>query len=104
MMCFFAAITKKNKHMVVVFTEKLFFKIGDNLISDDAEWCVSASAYRFLHTLFDEYKRAVMSFDKQVMDFYKSNPPREFEDDFDKNGYSAFVTRWYSLYDKAITT
>ena len=37
------------------------------------------------------------------MDFYKANPPREFEDDFDKDGYSAFVTEWYSLYDKAIS-
>ena len=36
------------------------------------------------------------------MDFYKSNPPREFENDFDKDGYSSFVTEWYGLYDKAV--
>jgi len=134
------------------------------LLSDDTEWCVSASVYRFLHTLFEnhfmgaeeflipccghtmipsedkmsvsiigcnngidfniiheeeniaiitannaeyripfaDYKNAVISFAKQVMDFYKSNPPREFEDNFDKDGYSAFVTEWYSLYDKAV--
>ena len=52
---------------------------------------------------FEEYKSAVISFAKQVMDFYQANPPREFEDEFDKDGYSAFVTEWYSLYDKAIT-
>ena len=43
-----------------------------------------------------------MSFANQVMDFYKSNPPRAFEDDFDKDGYSAFVTEWYALYNKAV--
>lgn len=145
---------------------KVIFKIEDKLLSDDTEWCVSASAYRFLHTLFknhfmgaedfmipccghtmipssdglsvnisgcgngidfdiiheeetiviitagndefrlpfDEYKSAVLSFAEQVMDFYKANPPREFEDDFDRQGYSAFVAEWYSLYDKAIST
>jgi len=143
----------------------IIFKIEDQLLSDDTQWCVSASAYRFLHTLFEnhfmgaeeflipccghtmipsedkstvsiigcnngidfniiheedsiaietadhceyripfeEYKKAVISFAEQVMDFYKSNPPREFEDDFDKNGYSAFVTEWHSLYNKAIS-
>ncbi len=142
---------------------KIVFKIGDKLLSDDTEWCVSASAYRFLHTLFEnhfmgaekflipccghfmipsedkmsvnisgcsngidfniiheeesitivtadnieyhipfvEYKNAVISFAEQVMAFYQSNPPRAFEDDFDKEGYSAFVTEWYILYDKA---
>ncbi len=143
---------------------KIVLKIGDVLISDDTEWCVSASAYRFLHTLFEnhfmgsedfmipccghtmipsddkksvsiigccngidfdiiheqeyvtvvtsentkytvsfaEYKNAVISFAKQVMDFYKSNPPREFEEDFDRDGFRAFVTEWYSLYDKTV--
>lgn len=144
---------------------KIIFKFGDELLSDDTQWCVSASAYRFLHTLFEnhfmgaedflipccghtmipsedkksvriigcsngidfdiiheqeniiikttdhneytvpfvDYKNAVLSFAKQVVDFYQSNPPREFEDDFDKDGYSAFVTEWYSLYNKAIS-
>ncbi len=144
---------------------KVVFKIEDKNLSDNTEWCVSASAYRFLHTLFknhfmgaeeflipccghtiipsedkmsvniigcnsgidfniihendniaiitedniehripfDEYKNAVISFAKQVMDFYKSNPPREFVDDFDKDGYVAFVTEYYSLYDKAVS-
>ena len=143
----------------------IIFKIEDKLLSDNTEWCVSASAYRFLHTLFEnhfmgsedflipccghtmipskdkssvnifgcsngidfdiihedkyiaiitvdkteyripfeEYKNAVISFAEQVMDFYKSTPSREFEDDFDKDGYSAFVTEWYLLYDRAIS-
>ena len=31
------------------------FKIGDQLLSDDTEWCVSASAFRFLRTLFNNH-------------------------------------------------
>ena len=143
----------------------IVLRVGDKLLLDNAEGCVSASAYRFLHTLFknhlvgeeeflvpccghfmnpsedktsvtisgcsngidfnivhedgsiiivtaenveyripfENYKKAVISFAKQVMDFYMENPPREFEDDFDKDGYSAFVTEWYCLYDKAIS-
>ena len=142
----------------------LIFKIGDKLLSDDTHWCVSASAFRFLQTLFEnhfmgaeeflipccghvmipsedklsvsisgcsngidfniihedesitivtadrteyripftEYKTAVLSFAKQVMNFYQSNPPREFEDNFDKDGFHAFVTQWHLLYEKAI--
>ena len=144
---------------------KIIFKIDDKLLSDDTEWCVSASAYRFLHTLFKnhfigtedflipccghtmipsedkksvsiigcnngidfdiiheheniiikttdhneytvsfiDYRNAVLTYAKQVEDFYKSNPPREFEKDFDKDGYHAFMTEWFSLYNKAIT-
>ena len=144
---------------------KVIFKSGNKLLSDETEWCVSASAYRFLHTLFnnhfmgaedflipccghtmipsedklsvsifgcdngidfniiheedhivivtadraeyripfEEYKNAVISFAEQVMAFYESSPPREFEDDYDKDGYGAFVTEWYSLYDKALS-
>lgn len=51
---------------------------------------------------FVDYKNAVLSFAKQVEDFYKSNSPRKFENDFDKCGYNAFVTEWFSLYDKAV--
>jgi len=61
--------------------------------ADNAEYCIS----------FDEYKSAVISFAKQVINFYKANPPREFEDDFDEDGYSAFINEWYSLFDKAIS-
>ena len=142
---------------------KIIFKVDDHLLSDNSEWCVSASAYRFLHSLFEnhttetedflipccghtlipsedktsvdiigcpngidfnitheqgrvtigtvdnvvydvpfsDYKDAVLSFAKQVMDFYNSNPPREFADEFAKEGFSAFVTEWYSLYERA---
>jgi len=161
---FFRGDTEKEQVYDCCIHGKVVFKIGDKLLSDDTEWCVSASVYRFLHTLFEnhfmgaeeflipccghtmipsedkmsvsiigcnngidfniiheeeniaiitannaeyripfaDYKNAVISFAKQVMDFYKSNPPREFEDNFDKDGYSAFVTEWYSLYDKAV--
>ena len=160
---FFRGDNEKEQAYDCCIHGNVIFKIGDNLLSDNTEWCVSASAYRFLHTLFEnhfmgseeflipccghfmipsedktsvnisgcsngidfniiheddsitvatadnaeyhipfeEYKSAVISFAKQVMDFYKANPPREFEDDFDKEGYSAFVAEWHSLYDKA---
>ncbi len=161
---FFRGNTEKEKKYDYCVHGNVVFKIGDALLSDDTEWCVSASAYRFLHTIFEnhfmgaedflipccghtmipaedkssvnivgcsngidfniihqqefiiietaentkyqvpfaEYKNAVLAFAKQVMEFYESNPPREFEDDFDKDGYSTFVTEWFSLYDKAV--
>ena len=161
---FFRGNTEKEQTYDCCVHGKVIFKIGNALLSDETEWCISASAYRFLHTLFEnhfmgaedflisccghtmikkkkknavniigcsngidfniihqqenitivtahntefqvsftEYKNAVVSFAKQVMEFYKSNPPREFEDDFDKDGYSAFVAEWYNLYDKAV--
>ncbi len=138
------------------------FKIGSDILHKGSDWCVSASAYRFLKTLFDDhkmgneeflipccghsiypsedkksviivgcnngidfdvihsgenviiktaekeynvpfndYKNAVMDFAKQIYDFYKSNPPRKFDDDFHKNGYEVFMLSYRSLYDKA---
>ena len=160
---FFRGDNEKEQAYDCCIHGNIIFKIGDNLLSDNTEWCVSASAYRFLHTLFEnhlmgseeflipccghfmipsddktsvnisgcsngidfniihedesitiatsdnaeyhipfeEYKSAVISFAKQVTDFYKANPPRKFKDDFDKDGYSAFVAEWHSLYNKA---
>ena len=142
---------------------KVIFNIGEVLLSDDNNWCVSASAYRFLQTLFEDhktgneeflipccghsiypsedekfvtiigcnngidfdvihmgesviiktadkreykvpfsdYKNAVLSFAKQISDFYESNPPRKFDDDFHKDGYKAFMSSYRSLYNKA---
>lgn len=162
---FFRGENEKERAYDCCIHGKVIFRIGDTLLSDHTEWCVSASAYRFLHTLFKnhfmgaeeflipccghtmipsedkasvsiigcsngidfnilhsedhiavvtkdnaeyhvsfaEYKNAVIAFAKQVMDFYKANPPREFEDDFDREGYDAFVTEWHSLYAKAFS-
>lgn len=143
---------------------KVICKIdGCNLSNDDSDWCVSASAYRFLHSLFEnhflgaeeqmipccghflipsddktsvtisgcpngidfdvihednkiiirtqdgitytvtfeEYKAAVLSYAKQIEDFYHNSPPRQFEDEFDQDGFSAFCNEWYSLTGKA---
>lgn len=161
---FFRGNTEKEKTYDCCIHGKVIFKINENLLSDETEWCISASAYRFLHTLFEnhfigsedfliphcghtmipsedknsvniigcntgidfsiiheqenitivtadnteyqvpfaDYKNAIISFVKQVMDFYQSSPPREFEDDFDKYGYTAFAAEWYSLYDRAV--
>ncbi len=143
---------------------KVIFKIdGRNLSNDDSDWCVSASAYRFLHSLFEnhflgaeeqmipccghllipskdkmsvtisgcpngidfdiihedkniiirtqdgttytvtfeDYKASVLSYAKQIEDFYHQNPPRQFEDRFAQDGFSAFCNEWYRLTGKA---
>lgn len=141
----------------------IVFKIGDKSLSDEKDWCVSASAYRFLHTLFAnhfagpedfmipccghflipskdkqtveiagcskgidfdiiheqetilirttdgaeykvpvaEYKNAVLFFVKQVDEFFKENPARNPTDDFDRDGFEAFMTEWRALCDRA---
>ncbi len=159
---FFRGANEKEKAYDCCIHGKIVFNIGDDRLCDDAEWCVSASAYRFLHAIFEnhftgagdflipccghfmipsddkkavmtsgcnngidfdiihereniiiktkekaytvsfeEFMAAVLSLAKQVEDFYKSNPPRQFENDFDKYGFGAFITEWYSLYDRA---
>ena len=142
---------------------KVIFNIGEVSLSDDSDWCVSASAYRFLETIFEDhkmgneeflipccghsiypsqdkesvtiigcnngidfdvvhndesviiktadnaeykipfndYKNAVLSFAKQISNFYESNPPRKFNDDFHKDGYETFMRSYRSLYEKA---
>lgn len=160
---FFRGNTEKDRAYDCCIHGEVVFTVEGKRLSDDTEWCVSASAYRFLHTLFKnhfmggeeflipccghmmipaedkqsvrifgcsngldfniihegeritvvtadntaysvtfaEYKQAVVTFAQQVMDFYRSHPPRKFEDEWEKDGYGAFVTEWYSLYDKA---
>ncbi len=50
---------------------------------------------------FKDYKNAVLFFAKQITDFYESNHPRKFDDDFHKEGYESFMWSYRSLYDKA---
>ena len=50
---FFRGDNEKEQTYDCCIHGKVIFKIGDNLLSDNTEWCVSASAYRFLHTLFE---------------------------------------------------
>lgn len=142
---------------------KVIFKIdGCNLSNDDSDWCVSASAYRFLHSLFEnhfsgaeehmipccgvfyasqdkasvtvvgcsngidfdiihendniiirtqdgtaytvtfeDYKATVLSYAKQIEDFYHQNPSRKFENQVEKDGFAAFCNEWHSLTDRA---
>lgn len=136
---------------------------GVDLSNDVSDWCVSASAYRFLQSLFknhvqgaeehlipccghfllpsadrtrvtiygcpngidfdvihengrvvvrvqngsthtvsfDEYRTAVLAYAKQIEDFYHQNPPRQFQDPFDQEGFSAFCQEWYDLMRRA---
>ncbi len=159
---FFRGNTDKEKAHDYCIHGKVNFNIDGDGLCDDSEWCVSASAYRFLHTVFenhftgsedflipccghfmipsedkqtviisgctngidfdiiheraniiikssdkeytvafDNYKSAVMAFAKQIEDFYKASPPKEFDNDFDRNGFNAFCAEWNSLCDKA---
>ena len=46
---------------------------------------------------FEEYANAVLTYAKQIQDFYTQNPPRRFQDKFDKDGFSVFCNEWYAL-------
>ncbi len=142
---------------------KVVFTVGDVSLSDDSEWCVSASAYRFFHALFAdhvsgteeflfpccghflypaddgrsvtivgcsngldfdilhrgetvliqtadachsvpyaEFLDAVLTFAGQIEDFYRTEPPRTFKDEFDRAGFCAFRTQWEALYGRAL--
>jgi len=50
-MLFLGYTARAQRHDICIHG-KVVFKIGDKLLSDDTEWCVSASAYRFLQSLF----------------------------------------------------
>lgn len=76
--------------------------IDFNIIHEQGNIIISTTNNIKHQVPFANYKKAVISFAKQVMNFYTSNPPREFEDDFDKDGYHCFATELYALYDKAV--
>ena len=142
---------------------KVIFKVdGCNLSGEDSDWCLSASAYRFLRSFFEDhlsvaeehmipccgvfyasqdktsvtvvgcsngidfdivhendniiirtqdgvtytvafedYKSAVLSYAKQIEDFYHQNPPRQFENQVDRDGFEAFCNEWKLLTDRA---
>ena len=52
---FFRGDNEKQQAYDCCIHGNIIFKIEDTLLSDNSEWCVSASAYRFLHTLFDNH-------------------------------------------------
>lgn len=52
---FFRGENEKEQRYDCCIHGKVVFKIADQLLSDNTEWCVSASAYRFLHTLFQNH-------------------------------------------------
>lgn len=160
---FFQGNTIEEKEYDYCIHGNVVFKIGDKSLSNEKEWCISASAYKFLCTLFKnhfiedgdflipccghfiilsddkkiekimgcnsgidfnvihgksdiiiktednieynipfvDYKIAVLSFAKQVIDFYKLNSERKFTDEYDKEGYNVFIAELNSLYNKA---
>ena len=138
-------------------------EIGGITLTDGTEWCISASAFRFLQTLsenhfagaeeqmfpccghflipsedlqavvisgcpngidFDvihedgnvllrtddtchtvpyaEYREAVLAYATQVEEFFRENPPREFDGEFEKNGFTAFCNQWYAMKERSL--
>ena len=57
--------------------------------------------HKTFHIGFEEYANAVLTYAKQIEDFYKQNPPRRFQDKFEKDGFCAFCNEWYVLMQKA---
>jgi len=49
---------------------------------------------------FDEYRAAVLAYAKQVLCFLNNSPERLFENDFEKNGYDAFLFEYNDLMKK----
>jgi len=46
---------------------------------------------------FDEYREAVLAYAKQVLRFLQNSPERQYDDDYEKNGYEAFLTEYKNL-------
>lgn len=137
------------------------FELDGVLITEGTDWCVSASAFRFLQTLsenhfcggeeqlfpccghvlipsedlqtvsiggcpngidfdivhengnvlllidgvchtvpYEEYREAVLAYARQIESFFHESPPREFDDAYDKNGFTAFCNQWYAMREK----
>ncbi len=159
---FFRGDNDKQREYDCCVHGKVCFRIDDTPLCDSGEWCISASAFRFLKTLFEnhsrkkedflipccgnmmvpsedkttvtiigcnngidfdivherdivfvkttdktyrtsfeEYKTAVLSFAKQIGDFYNSNVPRIFINDYEKEAFYVFLSEFNAMYDKA---
>jgi hypothetical protein len=46
---------------------------------------------------YEEYREAVLAYAKQIEDFFRESPPREFNDGYEKNGFTAFCNQWYAM-------
>lgn len=56
---------------------------------------IEAEDGRQYAVLFEDYRREVLNFARQVEAFYNQCPPRILpDDDFDRNGYIAFWNEW----------
>lgn len=51
----------------------------------------------FIETDFDEWRNAVCNFSDEVMNFYKSSPPKIVDDEEDKKGFELFMREWKRL-------
>jgi hypothetical protein len=49
---------------------------------------------------FDEYRAAVLAYAKQVLRFLQNSPERQYDDDYEKNGYEAFLTEYKNLMEE----
>ena len=52
---FFRGSTEQEREYDFCIHGRIVFRIGDALLADEDKMCVSASSYRFLHTLFENH-------------------------------------------------
>ena len=74
--------------------------IDFDLIHEENRIMIKTADGRSFSVNFSEYKTAVLSYAEQVEKFMRDAPARIFDDPFDKKGYQAFKTEWFSLKDR----
>ncbi len=56
-----------------------------------------------IHTVpYEKYREAVLAYTRQIEDFFHANPPREFDSEFEKKGFTAFCNQWYAMKEKPL--
>ena len=74
--------------------------IDFDLIHEENRIVIKTADGRSFSVNFSEYKTAVLSYVEQIEKFMRDAPARIFDDPFDKKGYEAFKTEWFSLKEK----
>lgn len=74
--------------------------IDCDIIHEDNRVMIKTADFRSFSVDFSEYKNAVLSYVEEIEEFMREAPARLFDDPFDKKGYEAFKTEWFSLKER----
>ena len=74
--------------------------IDFDLIHEENRIVIKTADGRSFSANFSEYKTAVLSYAEQIEAFMRHAPAKIFDDPFDKEGYEAFKTEWFSLKER----